>query len=232
MPGRAWYVSDRALLPIPPYDRLEFRQAIGVPVAADVLAVDGWLVRDAEEVYVRLDANRTVAGSVNRLSYRGAVRKEPPLAFIRVAGHTFAPLKLDAGVGARPDQTVTVYGLNCYEEMGRAPRIVPTTVATAAKDGKFTLAEGLVAGEAGAPVVTQRGRLVGFMTGRVNAMAAGGGRTDCIPPAEIAELLKLANRGSVRHISYGRVKRLPAAKDEPVKGRAFVVYGIAVETLE
>jgi hypothetical protein len=231
MPGRAWYVSDDDFLPEPPYDRLVFRQGAGVPIGNFTVLVDAKVVEGAEEVFVRLDPETVVAGRVRRLSYRGLQEAEVPLAFISLEGYDFKPVDFEVGPGAATGDVVTAYGLGIYEQMGRGVRRIPTTVKSVRDGGTPELGEGLVAGEAAAPVLTENGRLVGFLAGKTDVASEDGGRDEFIPPTVIADLVERAKRGSSRSRLYGRT-RLKEDKPQSVEGNVFVVYATEPEKLD
>jgi tetratricopeptide (TPR) repeat protein len=232
MPGRAWYVTDRLLLPSPPYDRLIFRQGVAVPVDKQTLMLDAEVVRDAKEVFVRLNSKTVVGARIRKPSYFGTKTKEDPLAFVQVTGVELLPLKFDKATRARPGEVVTFHGISLYDEMGRAVRSVGTTVKFVADDGAVKLADGLAAGEAAAPVVTADGRLLTFLVGKTDVKADDGGTGLAMPPNEIADVMDRGRRGSSLYSSYGQVNRKASAAPLVANGSAFVVYATAVEKLD
>jgi len=232
MPGRQWYVSDRTLLPTPPYDRLIFRQGVAVPVDKQTLAVDAKTVKDAEEVFVRLAPGLIVGATVGRSSYLGSRPKEDPLAFVHVEGVEFTPLRFDKASRGAAGMVVTVYGISLYEELGGGVRAVGTTIKSVAEDGTPTLGAGLLAGEAAAPVVAGDGRLVAFLAGKTDVKADDGGKSLAMPMGEITGLIEQGRRQSSIFRGYGRVKRKASAPAYVAAGQAFVVYATAVEKLE
>ena len=89
-PGRNWTVRD-AGLPIPTMDRLEFLQAVGVPVGPHALLVDAAAVGDAQRVFVQVGPKTLAAGTVQRTGYvkEGKAHK---LALVTVAEFEFTPV--------------------------------------------------------------------------------------------------------------------------------------------
>ena len=232
MPGRPWYVQERSLLPSPPCDRLVFRQGVAVPIDKETLMLDAAVVKDAEEVFIRVNSQTVVGARIKKPSYMGPQVKAGALAFVRAEGVEFTPLKFDKAVRPGKGQDVTFYGLSLYEEMGEAVRQVRTMVKSVDKDGAFKLGAGAIAGEAAGPVVTADGRLLGFVADKTDVKADGGGQGLAMPPAETADLIGRIGSGSSYYRAYGRVGRKAAAEPLIAKGRAFVVYATALEKLE
>jgi len=232
MPGRAWYVSDHDFLPVPPYDRLVFRQGAAVPIGNHTVLVDARVIKGAEEVFVRLGPKTVVAGRVRRLSYRGLKDADVPLSFVSLDGYQFTPIKFKAGEGIAAGDVVTAYGLGFYEQMGRGVRRMPTTVKSVREDGTPELGESLLPGEAAAPILTEDGRLVGFLSGKTNVSAEDGGPDEYIPPETIRALIERAQRGSSQRRPYGRARRREDLEPQEVTGDVFVVYATETEKLD
>ncbi len=221
MPGRAWKAREFTL-PTPPYDRLVFRQAVGVPVGKNALLVDKGALADALETFVAIKPGVVVPAKVQRTSTWG-VKKEPaPLVLVIVEDFEFTPLKADAAAQVSKKQMLTVYGLGVYEEMGSEVRQISAFVEDVGPDGTLSLSPKLAPGETVGPAVTKDGQLVGFLDGKTNAMVDGGGPDRFIPVAEVANLVKQAGRTRSSFGGYSRVKRKIVPK--PAEGRFFVVY--------
>jgi hypothetical protein len=244
LPGRPVY-GRKESLPTPRQDRLESLQAVGVPVGRDVLMVDARLVRDALEVFVRVDEDTVAPARVSRAGtyWSSRAASAPDLAFVHVTGWAFAPLKT-ADATFRKDEAVTAYALSMYEEMADCPRPIAGAieeVSREAGDGESGKAKQprriptkvstrILAGEGASPVVTAEGALVGFLAGRTDAMADGGGPHAFHSLADLAPLLKHIPRGYAAYSMYGARRR----KAEPVsvKGDHFIVYATFGERFE
>ena len=238
MPGRTW-MGREFTLPTPPCDRLTFRQAVGVPVGANALLVDRTALSKAAEVFVAIAPGIVVpgrsqssggGGGSGMLSAGGpSARKKdaPPVELVYVDDFTFTPLPA-ADPKAAKGQTVTAYGLGIYEEMGSDLRTFEAVVEADAKSGQITLSQKLLAGEVSAPVVTKTGQLLGFLQGKTDVAADGGGGDRFVGVEEMSHLVKRAGRSSTGGFgSYSRVKRKITPK--PAAGRHFVVFTTATE---
>jgi len=226
MPGRSW--TDRGLmLPTPPYDRLVFRQAVGVPVGKKALLVDQRALEGALEAYVAIGANAIVPAKIRKTSTWGTRKDPPPLALVTVDDFDFTPLGADGTARISKGQMVTVYGLGVYEEMGSDVRKIPAFVEAVGSDGAPSLSRKLAPGEAVGPVVSKDGQLVGFLDGKTDPMADGGGPDRFLPVAKVAHLVKQANRTTGTYGGYSRVKRKITPK--PAKGRFFIVFITSAE---
>lgn len=227
MPGRPW-LGRELTLPTPPYDRLVFRQAVGVPIAKHGLLVDSGALEDALEIFVAIDAKTTVPAKAQRTSTFGTrARKPPPVELVAVEDFELAALKTDAEALPAKGQAVTFFGLNLYEEMGSEVRPVPAVIQQAGGDGALGVSEKLLAGEAAGPVITKDGQLVGFLEGKTDPMTDGGGDDRYTPVGELDSLLKQADRTRGSFGGYGRVKRKVTPK--PAPGQYFVVFITAAE---
>ncbi|MDY6913099.1 MAG: hypothetical protein SVT52_01390, partial [Planctomycetota bacterium] len=92
MPGGDWLVRNE-MLPDLPYDRLVFRQALGVPIGKRTLMVDAGLADGAVELLVRIGEKTLVPAYVRRTGSYGRTGKRPVLAFLSVEDIEFTPLK-------------------------------------------------------------------------------------------------------------------------------------------
>ena len=228
MPGRDWLGREHAL-PTPTYDRLVFRQAVGVPISKTTLLVDGVAVKEALEVFVILGDGMVVPGRFRPSSTYGRGKAPIRLDLVTVADCVFTPLATDEKAKATAGQQVTAYGLSLYEEMGSRVRPIPTKIEKVEANGAIRLAQGLIAGESAGPIITKDGRLLGFLAGKTDATADGGGPDQVIGLTEIADLIKRAGRSS-SYGGYRRVKRKITPK--PAQGRCFVVLATAAEAPE
>ncbi len=228
MPGRPW-IGRENTLPTPPYDRLVFRQVVGVPVAGNALLVDHGALAEALEVFVAIDARTVVPASPQRTGTYGTLgtrrKTNVPVGLVTIEDFVFTPLEVGAALAK--GQAVTAYGLGLYEEMGSQVRPVATVVQGVEADGTPRLSQKLVAGEVAGPVVGKDGRLVGFLEGKTDPMAEDGGPDRFVPVSALADLIRRASRTRSYFGGYGRVKRKITPK--PAQGRYFVVFITAAE---
>ena len=224
MPGRPWMTYDFTL-PTPPYDRLVFRQAVGIPVGKKGLLVDKSVLDGALEAFVVIDHKTTVAAQIQRTSTYGT--KQPPLGLITVQDFEFTPLTIGATASIAKELPVTLHGLSVYEEMGSQLRRVSATIEDVGAEGALSFSRKLLPGETVSPVIAKDRQLIGFVSGKTDPMADGGG-PDLFVPLELAEnLIKQANRTTTYYGSYSRVKRKIVPK--PAQGDYFVVLITAAE---
>lgn len=231
MPGRPWPNREADLLPTPPYDRLVFQQAVAIPVGKKTLLVDAAAVDKAEDVLVQLDAKTLVPGKVKNVSSFGKAAPLP-LAIITITDGELTPITGDKDTTFAPNAPVTFYGLNFYEEMGSTVREVKAKIKTIATDGTTKLTSNLVPGEAAGPVIAADGQLVGFLAGKIDAMAEDGGPNKLYTLKEMLPLLDQARKASPSFSSgsFNSVKRTPSTQPAPAK--TFIVHIIASEKFD
>jgi len=226
MPGRPWMGREFAL-PTPPYDRLVFRQAVGVPVGPHALIVDRGVLDGAHEAFVRIDGKTVVPAKIERIGTYGVSKEAQALGMVTVADFTFTPLKTEA-VALAKGQVVEAYGLGVYEEMGTVIRPIQATVSQGpGSEAGLKLTHWLLPGEGLGPLVAKGERLAGFLGPKTDAMADGGGPDRFIPIAEAAMHIRRATRTTSIFGGYGRIKRKITPK--PAAGRVFVVHVTASE---
>lgn len=222
--GRGWTSRDETTLPTPPYDRLVIRQAMAIPVADNMLLVDGATVNDALDIVVRVDNGKYVQGVVKKASGPKVVS---PLVLVTVPSCTFTPVGRTDGPEELKDKDATVYAASLFPELGASPRAGRVKVRL--QKDVLRLPGALMPGESTSPVVSETGQLVGFVTGRTDVMAENGGDEKVIPLSEISPLLKNLKSTSVSS-SSGRLKR--SGSPVAMKEKAFMVYGIFGEKFE
>lgn len=227
MPGRSVSTSEYCL-PALPMDRLEFRQAVGVPVGKHGLLVDEAALDDAAEAFVEVAPGVAVPAQVTRTGgyygFTGKTKTDVPVKLLTVKDVEFTALA--PGDRAAKGSAVTFYSLPLFEKAGSEVRTVDATVRAADANGIPTLSSPLLAGETAAPVLTKKGALLGFLAGRTDHMAAGGGPDRFVPVDALASLIKRANQRS-SFASYSRAKRKIHPK--PARGQFFKVYVTATE---
>ena len=225
-PGRIQTIRDDEM-PLPYYDRLEFVQAIAVPVADDTLAVDARAVEQALEVYVRIDDKTLLPVTVQRTSGTSEAVL-PDLALVKVENVKFTPLQFAPDVKFQPGDVATLVSLSLYQEMEEAPRLAAARIAEIGDDGNPKLALTPSPGDAASPVLTADGRLVGIFAGRTAALAADGGPVRFHDRAALEPLLKKAGRSTYN--LYGKPRQeVPPVE---VKNRYFVLYATFGERFE
>ncbi|HOD83866.1 MAG: hypothetical protein BWX88_00543 [Planctomycetes bacterium ADurb.Bin126] len=218
MPGRSWRVQDNTL-PVPSFDRLTFRQAVGVPVGQHTLLVDESILKDAAEIFVKVGEN-VYLPAVGRpsTSYGG---KSLGLAPIAVQEALFKPVVPDepqaAGYYGQPKPQaakelvkgagVTVLAANFLEIMGSQVREVRGYVDSVDASGVPALNVNLMPGESASPVLDDKGQLAGFLAGRTNVTLENGGPGGFIPMRDLSSFLDQARRSAGSVSVYSRVKR-------------------------
>jgi hypothetical protein len=225
-------------LPTLAMDRLAFRQAVGVPAGEAALLVDAAAVRGAEEVFVRIGPDALVpAGTRSTVVTAAAAARE--LTAVTVYGVEFTapvvPVRRSViGTGGEQEpnfeagQAVVALGLNAFEEMGSEIRRIPGKITAVDPNGRVSVSPRLVAGEGSGPVLTAAGRLVGFLTGRLDVSAMDGGPSRLLGRAALKSLLFQA--AHLRAWAPAGVER--TGGPQKVDGSHFVVYATFGERLE
>ncbi len=229
LPGRQEKGYDYEL-PVPVYDRLDFVQAVAVPVSQHTLLVDGSFLADALEVYVQIDAETVLPARISRSRDEKALN-ELNLVSLQVEAATFEPLKTDAeSAKIEQGQTLAFVALPMFRAMGNVPRVVPFRAKRDAK-GRLLVPE-LLPGEAAAPVLTPSGKLGGFLSGRIDPMAELGGPHRFHDRKSVIEERSSGSSGLIPKRFQGRMGPAPAqAPEEALKARYFIVYGIMGEKM-
>ena len=226
MPGRPW-MGRQYTLPTPPYDRLVFRQAIGVPVAQNALVVDQRALSGAYEAFVAIDPNTVVPARIQRTGAYGMGKQAASLGLVYVEDFLFTALKADGTAQVPKGQAVTAHGLGLYEEMGTEIRPIQAIVQEVGPAGSLRLSHTLAPGEVLSPVVTKDGQLAGFLDGKTDPMVDNGGPDRFIPIGEATMLMRRASRTGGSFGGYGRVKRKITPR--PAQRQVFVLYITAAE---
>ncbi len=228
--GFQWLIPGKALkaetdsLPILPYDRLDFNQGIAVPVGPSTLLVDDNLIKDATEIYVRINGDTVVPATAVKGRTRNSKKTgpPPPLALLTVKGCVFTPLDVAATDSLQAKMPVNGYGLNYWFEMGVKARAFSANLTPGEQENTFKLTAGLAPGEASGPILNDDGQLVGFLAGKTDPTAEMGGTDRLILSDEMEGLIKRAQR------TKGKSSKAPPRQ---VPGKFFVVHAISTETL-
>jgi len=229
MPGKKTWQTSLVTLPVPTYDRLTFRQAVAVAVGKHALLVDRETVNGALELFVRVDPNTVVRAQPGRSSSYGRTVKPPVAAIISIRGYEFTPVAAAPDTKFDPDQACSAYAMALHQQMGSEVRKVDGKLRPGKDGAGATLSMQLLAGESASPVLTEDGKLVGFLAARCDVKTDNGGPHKLVPLAELANLLKRA-RTLRPYRSSSRIQReiVPHA----VTGRTFPVYATFAETLD
>jgi tetratricopeptide (TPR) repeat protein len=232
MPGREWTTRSESL-PTPAYDRLVFRQALGVAVGKRTLLVDAAAVKDALELYVQIDEQTVAPASMRRISF-GSSRVAPVLVPVFVGGYEFTPPTLADDANHAPSQgQVVAYALPSYPDFGSTFRKIPGQFGKPAASGTPALTVTLAPGDAAGPVFTADGAtLLGFLAGKIDPAVEGGGADAFWPLAQQGQALKQARSpsSSIDYSGYSRARR--KAQTQPAQGQVFVVHAIFGEKLD
>jgi tetratricopeptide (TPR) repeat protein len=209
-------------LPTPPYDRLLFRQAVGVPVGKNTLLLDADTIKDALEITVQID-DRTLATA--KVTRTGGDGKTPPLTVITVTGYEFTPLGGDKKTTFKAPIAAHVYAANAYEEMGQNIRDAKCKIKAIDAAGNPKVDDKLQAGEAAAAIVTDDGILAGFLAGKTDVTADDGGANKFYP---LKDILPLMGGGGSGGWTPGGSGATTTAK--PATGKFFLVHIVLGET--
>ena len=233
--GRSWQTRGQ-VLPVPPYDRLIFRQAVGVPIAPDLMLVDAKAAADAMEIYVQIDSRTVVPAQLERA--KTGEPGTPAVSVLRLKGYAFHPLVQADPADLTANTSVVAFATDFYSEMGNRIRTVTGKVVPDApkSEGQTPFTLGLAAGEGAAPVLMGDDMLVGFLTGRIDTPAARCGLSKFIPVADLDYLFKSIKIGSsaapLRKPGSNVLPAPAAPAGVDVAGKAFLVYFIVPEVLE
>jgi len=227
-------------LPPMDFDRLYFKQAVGLPVGPHALLVDASILEGASEVFVRIDEKTVVRAQSQRMN--STRPRQSPVALVQVPMYVFEPVETVTGeekqafAGYNPSpktQPATdaapkiaqgmkaiAYGLNVLEEMGSQMRLVDVGVKSYSAEGALEISGELAPGESAAPVLSEDGKLLCFLAARTDIRADEGGPHRVIPISEIAGQIRSGSRASGPQ-TFGRAKNVTT---RPAPGKAFLVY--------
>ena len=225
---RAWRSGTKAL-PTPPYDRLEFRQAIAVPLGKQALVVDAEAVDGALDVFVKIGGKFVPARGTR--SYYSTTRARPPISIVFLPEYEVTPIKTVMDEGAAKAGPCKAYAVGTFAEMGPEVRMAPgkfTPGSKKGKDGGKTDVK-LLPGEATSPILTADGALAGFITGKIDVTVdgGGGGKFVSLKTSDIANIIRRAASSRISSGSYGGytlAKR--EVTPQKAEGKTFLVYSV------
>ncbi|NLW87181.1 MAG: hypothetical protein GXY38_09945 [Planctomycetes bacterium] len=215
--GRKGWPCKDGMLPVPEYDRIIIRQALGVAVSDHSLLVDSQAVEDAQFVFVKVDSAWYPA-TVRKVS---ASASHAALSIIHAPDLEFTPAVADVK-SPQPVGPASAWGVACYAELGAGVRPLATIIEE--DGGSFRSSSRLSAGEALSPVVSD-GRLLGFIAGKTDPFTEGGGEDKFIPLSAVERLIRQAS-------SKSGVRRSPLRRDHAprrVDGVTFIIQSIVGE---
>ena len=240
MPGKKSWTDRGSTLPTPPYDRLVFKQCLGVPVAPGVLLADESVIRDAAAVYVQIAGKGIVKGRIQRTMYYGSsAAARPPLTLVTVDEYDFTPATNIVDTKSplptfKAGTDVLLYGLGVLEEMGSDVRRVPGQIVSVDSDGGVELKGRLSAGDVAGPVLTLDGKLVAFLAGKTDPTVDDGGPDRLVTLSSMASMIVKAakmKRSSSSYGSYSGAKRKPITP-QPTKDQIVTIHVIHEETFK
>jgi tetratricopeptide (TPR) repeat protein len=217
-------------LPLPKYDRLVFRQAVGVATGEQSLLLDAGVLEGSAEAFVRVGEDDYVPASAMRRSRSRRGQELPPLRTVSAPDLQFEPASLPSSDDAIERQTVTLSAVGIYAEMGAEIARLDATLHPGDAPGKTRVTPGLPAGDGAAPVLSHSGQLLGFVGGKTDVTVLGGGPDRFIAAGELEPLLERTRRSTRTRSRYGSVRRIGSPRQ--TEGVVFVVCGIHCETLD
>ncbi len=214
---------------LPQYDRVVSKQTLAIPVSETALLVDKNAIAGAEILYVQIAPNVLVRAWVSRSSGYSSRRNRPdlPLAIIHTEGVTFSPVNVEKTADLKVGQTLTIYGVNLYRQMGTEIRKGEANVTTVGADG-ITISAGLLPGETvGAAMADDT--FAGLLTARTGQQEEGCGKSAFITPADLAAWIDPIKRSldkkTFRRPSGGRGPEVKKdAPERTVTGKVFLVH--------
>jgi len=225
--GRNWRVSEKTM-PTPPFDRLEYRQAVGVPLNKHTLVVDSKVVTGALAVFVRID-NVFVPAQIGRSSYSRS-QAPPPVATLYLTDFEMTPAATPTKEKPAKAGSGTIYATGIFGQMNQEVRRIECTFTPGGEKKPGSISRKLFPGDATSPVLSDDGMLVGFVAGKTTVAQEGAGIDKFISLEEVSNTIRRAvsSRSGPSRSGYGSVKRELTPK--PIKDKAFVVYSILGET--
>jgi tetratricopeptide (TPR) repeat protein len=215
LPGKAVRGGENTL-PNLPMDRFVVLQALGIPVAEHILLVDGRILKDADEALVQIDPKTLVSVSTRKRSSR---RNDSPMTLLHVPDYTFTPLP-SLYADPQPDDSLTMYTINVYAEMGGTIRSGTVHLLTD-KDGYATDPDpALAEGESAGICLTDKEQFAGVVLRSLDVLSDSPAQNVYVAH-DFAPLLKRIQK------TRSRSKRTITPKD--AQGRTFTVYAVRGE---
>ena len=224
--GKNWRVPETTL-PTPPYDRLEYRQAVGVAVAKHAIVVDTMVVQGALAVFVKI-GNVLVPAVVGRTWYSRS-KEPPPVSTVYLPDFAMTPATVPAKGKPVKAGSGVIHATGIFGQLNQVTRKISCTFVPGGKKEPGSISRKLLPGDAASPVLSDDGVLVGFVAGKTSAAINGAGVDKFISFEEISSTVRRAasSRISSSRSGYGSAKRTITPK--PVEGKTFVVYSIIGE---
>ncbi|MBN1555868.1 MAG: tetratricopeptide repeat protein [Phycisphaerae bacterium] len=210
-------------LPTPPMDRLLVRQAIATPVAEHVLMVDSRILKDADEVLVRIDP-KTFAPVKVRKSSRRNKDDDTSMALLPVPEYTFTPRSILIG-DPKPDDAPTVHTVNTHAEMGSTPRRQPVRIGTNETGYTTEPAPALANGESAGIILTDGGKLAGVVVRDLDVTKDDPGETVFVSH-DLENLLK-----GIKKLSRPSRRQQQTITPKDAPGDVFLVHAVRGERL-
>jgi len=224
--GKDWRVLETTM-PTPPFDRLEYRQAVGVPLSKHALVVDTKVVEGALEVFVRVDGV-LVPARVGRSSYSRS-RGAPPITTIYLVDYEMKPVPIPTKEKpAKPGKGV-IHAVGIFGQLNQTVREVPCEYTPGGEKKPGSITRKLFPGDATSPVLSESGMLVGFVAGKTTVAIDGAGPDKFISMEDVSNTTRRAasSRNVPSRSGYSSAKR--EIKPKAVTDKTFVVYSILGE---
>jgi tetratricopeptide (TPR) repeat protein len=227
--SKNWEVAETTM-PTPPYDRLEFRQAVGVPLGKHTLLVDAKVVTGAVGVFVRINGV-FVPATIARASYSSRNKAIPPVATVYLTDYELTPLDFASKEKPAKAGPCTIHALNIFGLMKQKIRTFAGEFKPGPKDKPGFVSTKLLPGESTAPVLSPDGKLLGFLAGKTTVALDGAGVDKFISLEEISSIVKRATstRISIRTSSNSAKREITP---KPMGDKTFVIYAILGETFK
>jgi tetratricopeptide (TPR) repeat protein len=227
--GKDWRVAETTM-PTPPYDRLEYRQAVGVPLAKHTLVVDSKVVEGALEVFVRIDGV-LVPARVGRSTYSRS-QGRPPVTTVYLVDYEMTPVSLPTKEKPAKAGKGEIHAVGIFGQLNQTVRQIPCEFTPGGEKKPGSITKKLFPGDATSPVISESGMLVGFVAGKTTVAIKGAGPDKFISIDEISNTVRRAasSRNAPSRSGYNSAKREITPK--PIAGKIFVIYSILGEAFK
>ncbi|MDP6633587.1 MAG: hypothetical protein QGG42_01655 [Phycisphaerae bacterium] len=220
---KSWRVSETTM-PTPPYDRLEFRQAVGVAVAEHTLLVDARVSTGALAVFVRID-DVFVPAKIGRASY-SSTKARPPVATVYLTDYALTPVNIPTAEAPAKTGPCTIYSMGIFGQMKQTIRESSGEFTPGGEKKPGSVSRKLLPGEGTSPVLSKDGKLVGFLAGKTTVALDGAGADKFISLSDISSIVKRAASSRINPIRSTYSSAAREITPKPLKGKTFVVYAI------